>query len=189
MIRGRPVEPRASLMAKSMASPPPVPNMVQERSPGVISASLAPSSALACEQSRKFPLSSWSMAAWAAATTRGFLRPTLNEPAEVKQSRNLAPSTSHTQAPDRLASIMSSPAAFKDVRDAPLLAEFQEVNRAAIDSLNAYRAFLETDLLPRSQGEFRIGAETYRKKLLYDEMVDIPLDRLLEIGRENLRRN
>ena len=81
------------------------------------------------------------------------------------------------------------PAAFKDVRDAPLVAEFQEVNRAAIDSLNAYRAFLETDLLPRSQGEFRIGAETYRKKLLYDEMVDIPLDRLLELGNQNLRRN
>src|SRR5450756_572777 len=81
------------------------------------------------------------------------------------------------------------PAAFKDVRDAPLLGEFQEVNRAVIDALNGYQAFLKTDLLPRSQGEFRIGAETYRKKLLYDEMVDIPLDRLLEIGRENLRRN
>ena len=51
-----------------------------------------------------------------------------------------------------------------------------------IDALKAYEAFLKTDLLPRSQGDFRIGAETYRKKLLYDEMVDIPLDRLLEIG-------
>ena len=58
-----------------------------------------------------------------------------------------------------------------------------------IDALNAYQAFLKNDLLPRSQGDFRIGAETYRKKLLYDEMVDIPLDRLLEIGRQDLRRN
>ena len=37
-------------------------------------------------------------------------------------------------------------------------------------------------MLPRSAGDFRIGADTYRKKLQYDEMVDIPLDRLLEIG-------
>jgi uncharacterized protein (DUF885 family) len=81
------------------------------------------------------------------------------------------------------------PAAFKDVKDGPLAAEFRKANQGVIDALNGYQAFLKTDLLPRSQGEFRIGAETYRKKLLYDEMVDIPLDRLLEIGRENLRRN
>src|ERR1035438_4835320 len=80
------------------------------------------------------------------------------------------------------------PAAFQGVHDGPLLAEFHQANQAVIDALNAYQAFLK-DLLPRSQGEFPIGAETYRKKLLYDEMVDIPLDRLLEIGREELRRN
>ena len=81
------------------------------------------------------------------------------------------------------------PAAFTEVKDAALLAEFREANQGVIDALNAYQAFLKTDLLPRSQGEFRIGADTYRKKLLYDEMVDIPLDRLLEIGRADLRRN
>ena len=52
-----------------------------------------------------------------------------------------------------------------------------------------YEAFLKNDLLPRSNGDFRIGADNYRKKLLYDEMVDIPLDRLLEIGYANLRQN
>ena len=81
------------------------------------------------------------------------------------------------------------PAAFKGVSDAALLAEFKKANQGVIDALNGYEAFLKTDLLPRSQGDFRIGAETYRKKLLYDEMVDIPLDRLLEIGKENLRLN
>ena len=81
------------------------------------------------------------------------------------------------------------PAAFKDVTDGPLLAEFKGSNQAVIDALNAYQAFLKTDLLPHSQGDFRIGAETYRKKLLYDEMVDIPLDRLLETGRQDLRHN
>ena len=81
------------------------------------------------------------------------------------------------------------PAAFKDVKDAALLAEFAKANQGVIDALKSYEGWLKSDLLPRSNGEFRIGAETYRKKLLYDEMVEIPLDRLLEIGRENLRRN
>ena len=81
------------------------------------------------------------------------------------------------------------PAAFKDVSDGALLAEFKKANQGVIDALNGYETFLKTELLPRSNGDFRIGAETYRKKLLYDEMVDIPLDRLLEVGRENLRQN
>jgi uncharacterized protein (DUF885 family) len=81
------------------------------------------------------------------------------------------------------------PAAFKDVHDQALLGEFRTANQAVIDSLKSYESFLKNDLLPRSNGDFRIGADVYRKKLLYDEMVDIPLDRLLEIGYANLRQN
>ena len=81
------------------------------------------------------------------------------------------------------------PAAFKSVTDSALLAEFKTANQGVIDALNGYQAWMKNDLLPRSKGDFRIGAETYRKKLLYDEMVEIPLDRLLEIGRADLRRN
>ena len=81
------------------------------------------------------------------------------------------------------------PAAFQDVPDAALKAEFQKSNQAVLDALKAYQGFLKNDLLPRSNGDFRIGADAYRKKLLYDEMVDIPLDRLLQIGYANLRQN
>ncbi|HMF56656.1 MAG TPA: DUF885 domain-containing protein [Pyrinomonadaceae bacterium] len=81
------------------------------------------------------------------------------------------------------------PLAFKSVTDASLQSEFQKSNQAVIDALNSYQKFLQDDVLPRSNGDFRIGAENYRKKLLYEEMVDIPLDRLLEIGYENLRAN
>ena len=55
--------------------------------------------------------------------------------------------------------------------------------------MKAYQTFLKNDLLPRSKGDFRIGADAYRKKLLYDEMAEIPLDRLLAIGYANLRQN
>ncbi len=81
------------------------------------------------------------------------------------------------------------PAAFQTVTDKPLMAEFQKSNQALIDALNSYGKWMKSDLLPRSKGDFRIGAEVYRKKLLYDEMVDTPLDRLLAIGYQDLRRN
>jgi uncharacterized protein (DUF885 family) len=81
------------------------------------------------------------------------------------------------------------PAAFTQVKDAALLAEFKKSNQAVLDALRSYETFLKNDLLPRSKGDFRIGADNYRKKLLYDEMVDTPLDRLLEIGYEDLHRN
>ena len=81
------------------------------------------------------------------------------------------------------------PAAFQQVHDAKLLMEFHSSNQAAIEGLRSYEAWLKSDVLPRSHGDFRIGAENFRKKLLYDEMVDLPLDRLLAIGYEDLRRN
>src|SRR5262249_45203053 len=79
--------------------------------------------------------------------------------------------------------------AFKDVKDPALRKEFQASNQKVIVELKSYQHWIEKDLKPRAHGDFRIGADNYRKKLLYDEMVDIPLDRLLEIGMANLRQN
>jgi uncharacterized protein (DUF885 family) len=81
------------------------------------------------------------------------------------------------------------PAAFKDVKDPKLLADFKASNDRVIAELKSYEDFLQKTILPASNGDFKIGAENYRKKLLYDEMVDVPLDRLLEIGTANLERN
>lgn len=80
-------------------------------------------------------------------------------------------------------------AAFQTVKDPKLQAEFKTAQSEVIKALQAYEAWLKTDLLPRSKGDFRLGAEVYRKKLLYDEMVDLPLDRLLKIGYADLRKN
>jgi uncharacterized protein (DUF885 family) len=81
------------------------------------------------------------------------------------------------------------PAAFKDARDEATLREFARTNEAVLSALRAYQQYLVSDVLPRSNGDYRIGADTYRKKLLYDELVDLPLDRLLDIGMADLRRN
>jgi uncharacterized protein (DUF885 family) len=68
-------------------------------------------------------------------------------------------------------------------------AAFTKSNAAVIDALKSYGAWMKSDLLPRSNGDYKLGAETFRKKLSYDEMVDIPLDRLLEIAFTDLHNN
>jgi uncharacterized protein (DUF885 family) len=81
------------------------------------------------------------------------------------------------------------PLAFAEAQDAAAKAEFARTNAAVIAALNDYLAWLKNDLLPRSNGDYRIGAETFRKKLAYDEMVEIPPDKLLAIGYADLHKN
>ncbi|HMH43382.1 MAG TPA: DUF885 domain-containing protein [Pyrinomonadaceae bacterium] len=80
-------------------------------------------------------------------------------------------------------------AAFTDVKDTNLVAQFIRVNESAISELKNYQDWLQKDLLPKSRGAFAIGAENYRLKLLYDEMVDVPLPRLLEMGYAQLHKD
>jgi uncharacterized protein (DUF885 family) len=43
--------------------------------------------------------------------------------------------------------------------------------------------------LPKSKGSYAIGAAAFAKKLETEEMLDIPLDKLLQIGEANLKRD
>jgi len=92
---------------------------------------------------------------------------------------------------DGLASFFQSdvPTAFADATDADAKAEFAKTNAAVIDALKSYGEWMKSDLLPRSNGDFRYGADTYSKALAYNEMVDIPLDHLLQIGIDDLHKN
>ena len=81
------------------------------------------------------------------------------------------------------------PQAFAAATDAQTKAEFAKTNAAVIDAMKSYAAWMKSDLLPRSNGDFRYGADTFRKALAYNEMVDIPLDRLLQIGYDDLHKN
>jgi hypothetical protein len=81
------------------------------------------------------------------------------------------------------------PAAFAEVKDAALLAEFKTANDAVIAGLGDYKAWLENDLLKRSKGMFAFGPDTYRKLLAADEMITTPLGDLLAIAGEDLKRN
>jgi len=80
-------------------------------------------------------------------------------------------------------------AAFPEVKDAALVAEFKTANDAVMAALADYKKWLQTDLLKRSNGDFAIGNEVYAKKLAADEMIELPLDELLQIAEQDLRKN
>ncbi|MEO6805867.1 MAG: DUF885 domain-containing protein [Edaphobacter sp.] len=81
------------------------------------------------------------------------------------------------------------PSAFTSATDADTKAAFAKSNAAVVEALKSYGAWMKSDLLPRSNGDYKLGADTFAKKLRYDEMVDIPLDRLLQIAFDDLHKN
>jgi hypothetical protein len=78
------------------------------------------------------------------------------------------------------------PRAFADVDDLGLLGDLADAQAEAIDALKSYMAYLETDLAPKARASFRLGADRFAAKLRFEEGIEIPLDRLLEIGLREL---
>jgi uncharacterized protein (DUF885 family) len=81
------------------------------------------------------------------------------------------------------------PGAFKDVKDQALLDEFAKTNAAVIAALNSYKGYLKLDLLPKSKGTFAFGVYTYLRALAANEMVELPLERLLQIAEADRQKN
>ncbi len=81
------------------------------------------------------------------------------------------------------------PAAFADVTDATLLATFRQTNDSVMAALASYKLWLQRELLPRSNGNFAWGTDTYTKVLAATEMIDLPLDSLLAIAEADRALN
>jgi uncharacterized protein (DUF885 family) len=73
--------------------------------------------------------------------------------------------------------------------DAALLREFNAADDEVVKAITETVGWMKRDLLPRSHGNYALGADAFSKKMLYEELVDIPLDRLLAIGEANLKRD
>lgn len=73
--------------------------------------------------------------------------------------------------------------------DTAVLTDFTTANRAAVDAMKQASNWLKTDLQPRAKGTYAIGSDAFSKKLLFDEHVDLPLDRLLAVGQANLDKD
>ena len=80
------------------------------------------------------------------------------------------------------------PAAFESVKNAALNQEFADANKAAIAALKEHEAYVRKEILPKAKGNYALGAELYKKKLLYQEMVDEPIDSLHQRGMTELHR-
>jgi uncharacterized protein (DUF885 family) len=81
------------------------------------------------------------------------------------------------------------PAAFEEVKDPELRAAFSKSNGVVIKALGDYETYMKNTLLPVSKGSFAFGSELYRRALAADEMIDLPLDRLLEIAERDRQKN
>ena len=79
--------------------------------------------------------------------------------------------------------------AFSGVTDAALVADFTQARKAVMQALADYKQWLQKDLLPKSTGDFAYGADTYRRRLAAEEMIDTPLDSLLQMAEADLRKN
>jgi uncharacterized protein (DUF885 family) len=79
------------------------------------------------------------------------------------------------------------PAAIAGLKDERLRAAFQDSNRRAASALSDYGAWLEREKLPKASLEFALGEEKFRRLLAQTELVDLPPQKILEIGLEQLK--
>jgi uncharacterized protein (DUF885 family) len=83
------------------------------------------------------------------------------------------------------------PPAMAELResDRPLYADFESTQAVALEAARDLLTHLTKVLADQAPTEFAIGPDAFRKMLRYGEAVDLPLDRLLELGQADLERN
>jgi len=78
-------------------------------------------------------------------------------------------------------------AAVGNIKDEQLRVAFHEANRKAANALNDYAAWLEREKLPKASMDFALGEEKFRRFLAQTEFIDLPPQKILEIGLEQLK--
>ena len=82
-----------------------------------------------------------------------------------------------------------APVAFAAVEDRQLKREFMASNDSAIAAFENYKTYLEQELKPKADGDFALGSDLFAKRMAYNEMVDIPPDRLLDMAYAQLHKD
>jgi uncharacterized protein (DUF885 family) len=78
-------------------------------------------------------------------------------------------------------------AAVAGLKDEQIRVAFQDANRRAANALTDYAAWLEREKLPKASPDFALGAEKFGRFLAQTELVDLPPDKILQIGMEQLK--
>lgn len=78
-------------------------------------------------------------------------------------------------------------AAVSGLKDEQLHVAFQAANRKAANALNDYAAWLEREKLPKATLDFALGEEKFGRFLAQTELVDLPPQKVLDIGMTQLK--
>jgi len=78
-------------------------------------------------------------------------------------------------------------AAVSGVKDEQLRVAFQAANRKASNALSDYAMWLEREKLPKATLDFALGEEKFGRFLAQTELVDLPPQKVLEIGMTQLK--
>ena len=78
-------------------------------------------------------------------------------------------------------------AAIGNLKDEQLRVAFHEANRRGANALNDYAAWLEREKLPKASMDFALGEEKFGRFLAQTQLVDLPPQKILEIGLEQLK--
>jgi uncharacterized protein (DUF885 family) len=82
-----------------------------------------------------------------------------------------------------------APTAFAAVEDQELKREFTASNDSAIAAFENYKTYLEQELKPKADGDFALGSDLFAKRIAYNEMIDIPPEKLLDIAYAQLHKD
>ena len=78
-------------------------------------------------------------------------------------------------------------AAIGNLKDEQLRVAFHEANRRGANALNDYAAWLEREKLPKASMDFALGEEKFGRFLAQTQLVDLPPQKILETGLEQLK--
>jgi uncharacterized protein (DUF885 family) len=78
-------------------------------------------------------------------------------------------------------------AAVDAAKDQEVRGNFLDANRKAANALSDFATWLEKEKLPRATSTFSLGAARYQRWLTETELVDLPPERILEIGLAKLK--
>jgi uncharacterized protein (DUF885 family) len=78
-------------------------------------------------------------------------------------------------------------AAVSGVKDEQLRVAFQAANRKAANALSDYATWLEREKLPKATLDFALGEEKFARFLAQTELVNLPPQKVLEIGMAQLK--
>ena len=81
----------------------------------------------------------------------------------------------------------SLPPAVAGVKDEQVRIAFENANRKAAHAVNDYATWLEREKLSKASLNFALGEEKFRRLLAQTELVDLPPQKILEVGMAQLK--